>query len=348
MLGKNQAALVDGTTTKILQLGELDEKTRSALGIKSDQEGILVRKFGITESTKEDQDTGEVVSIISTEAVDREGDIILASGWRLSNYRKTPTVLFGHNYWELPIGKGRVRIDRENKTLIAATKYLDHEFAQDVRNADIAKVLGSSVGFIPIDYEPRTADDNDDSKGTSTGGRLGTRFKRQELLEYSKVPIPANPECVTLGLKALGGDQDALEELRKAVRDLAANRKTFLLRHTQQRNIDDPAPTDPPPAVKAEVTIDAPEGIQAILEEIREGISDLGAEIEEIRICASRAPGPGGRPPIIGPTNHPYNRETLEPGSAGASRQQVDLRRALERNRQVALRLKKTRGGEKA
>ena len=41
----------------------------------------------------------------SNEARDRDGDIILASGWELDNYKKNPVFLWAHDYTIPPIGR---------------------------------------------------------------------------------------------------------------------------------------------------------------------------------------------------------------------------------------------------
>src|SRR5712672_1326038 len=51
--------------------------------------------------------------IISTEVTDRAGEIVRQSGWDLTNYKNNPIVLWGHDYYSLPIG---VCVDTYNTT----------------------------------------------------------------------------------------------------------------------------------------------------------------------------------------------------------------------------------------
>lgn len=131
--------------------------------------------------------------VISTAAVDREGDILEPDGAELADYQKNPVVGYGHFRHEtLPIA-ATTSITREpGRGLRARWRWLEGDaFAERVRNAWEQGVLrAASVGFLPLDFEPRT------------DGR-GLRYTRWSLLEWSLVPIPANPEAVR-SLKALG------------------------------------------------------------------------------------------------------------------------------------------------
>ncbi len=42
--------------------------------------------------------------IVSTEMKDRANEIVRQSGWELQNYKNNPIVLWGHDYYSLPIG----------------------------------------------------------------------------------------------------------------------------------------------------------------------------------------------------------------------------------------------------
>jgi hypothetical protein len=49
-------------------------------------------------------DSGTFDVIISTEHTDRSGEIVKQSGWELANFKNNPIVLWGHDYYSLPIG----------------------------------------------------------------------------------------------------------------------------------------------------------------------------------------------------------------------------------------------------
>ena len=47
----------------------------------------------------------EMTFVISTDEVDRHGDIIVADGWRLDAYRRNPVVLWAHDYRRPVVGR---------------------------------------------------------------------------------------------------------------------------------------------------------------------------------------------------------------------------------------------------
>src|SRR5277367_471892 len=58
----------------------------------------------ITKAKKAKDDNGTFDVIISTEDTDRSGEIVKQNGWELTNYKNNPIVLWGHDYYSLPIG----------------------------------------------------------------------------------------------------------------------------------------------------------------------------------------------------------------------------------------------------
>lgn len=130
---------------------------------------------------------------ISTGAIDRENDTVAVDGWDLTNYRKSPTVLWAHDYSSLPIGRAESVLTR-NGQLVARMEFVPGEvygFAETVRQlVDGGFLKATSVGFRPQEWAFNET-------------RGGFDFKRQELLEFSIVPVPANPEAL-IGAKQAG------------------------------------------------------------------------------------------------------------------------------------------------
>lgn len=124
---------------------------------------------------------------ISTGAVDRDGDTLDPKGWVLDAYRRNPTVLFGHDYHSLPVAK-TIDIQATDRALIATAEFPPkgvYPFADQVY--DMLKhgfLNATSVGFQALEHEP------------ATDRKSGFNFRKQELLEYSIVPIPSNPEAL--------------------------------------------------------------------------------------------------------------------------------------------------------
>jgi len=131
----------------------------------------------------------------SDDTLDRYGEVILASGWQLENYRANPVIQNAHKYGDIiyTIGKA-LKTEVQGRELVQRW-----QFAVDINPmARIAYGLykggflnTSSVGFIPIKWENGTKDTP-----------WSRRYTEQELLEVSAVGIPANPNALVMGLKS--------------------------------------------------------------------------------------------------------------------------------------------------
>lgn len=171
-----------------------------------------VEKFQRFESrlVETSPDTRTVRYVLSTGASDRMNDTIAPGGWRLDNYRKNPVLLLNHDKRSLPIGRA-VSIGVQGDQLVGAYQFAS---ADDYPLADTVYRLvkggfmpGGSVGFMPIKYSF-----NEETNGID--------FIEQELLEFSAVTVPCNPEALTLSFgeaKDLGISLKAFDELRAAI-----------------------------------------------------------------------------------------------------------------------------------
>lgn len=171
-----------------------------------------------------DKAAGLIEAVVSTEAKDRDGDIIRASGWDLAHFLANPVLLASHNYGDLRAQIGHWESMKVvNRQLVGVAKYYvgeGNEQADWGFNLASKGMAAYSVGFIP---------DLDKAKELDNGGWLPSfEFKGQELLEVSHVSVPSNPEALQLAVgKELGG------LIHPAVRAVAA--------YTLQRdNTDDP------------------------------------------------------------------------------------------------------------
>ena len=141
-----------------------------------------LNKQFFTANIKQVSDTGIFEVIASTDVFDREGESINPEGWELENYKKNPVILWSHDVNALPIGKA-TSVHVEDGKLIIEGEFASKEanpMAHQVRllvEAGIQRAV--SVGFIPLD-------------------RDGDTITKQELLELSFVPVPANPEALAL------------------------------------------------------------------------------------------------------------------------------------------------------
>lgn len=130
-----------------------------------------------------------ITAYISTNSVDRMGEVLDPAGVDLTNYKKNPVVLWAHDYSQLPIGKA-LWTKRDGEGVISKVKFASHAFAQDVFQLYKEGIMKAfSVGFIPKDWV--------EGKSAKDPTRTYTKW---EMLEYSAVPVPANPDAVSLAI----------------------------------------------------------------------------------------------------------------------------------------------------
>lgn len=171
---------------------------------KAPSDKAILRKSFETSIEPGDVQTRTLRFTISTSGVDRDNDVVTAGGWDLKNYLKSPVVLWAHQYDQLPVGKAtNVRVDGDR--LKADVEFVDPEtypFAETV----FRMLKGGFLGGTSVGFRPKTFKFNEK--------RQGFDFAEQELLEFSVVPIPANPDAL-LDARAAGvlmdTDFDAIE-----------------------------------------------------------------------------------------------------------------------------------------
>jgi HK97 family phage prohead protease len=127
--------------------------------------------------------------VISTGAADRDNDTIDPAGWELSNFRRNPVVLLAHSRTALPVAKA-VEVGVEGQRLVATAEFATHGFAEEVYQLYLGGFLrATSVGFRALEWKRNEV-------------RGGIDFLRHELLEFSCVPIPANPQALVAAAAA--------------------------------------------------------------------------------------------------------------------------------------------------
>ena len=174
---------------KLFELFTEEAKTKFTAVIATDEFASFIQK------TAAATDSGTFRTIISTQSTDRQGDSVDQNLWDLENYLNNPIVLWAHDYSSLPIGM-TTKIEKQTiageTVLVAEGKFAPAEanpFAQQVRTLyDAGIVRATSVGFIP-----------------SSARMDGKSEQGNELLEFSFVPVPANPQALSLAqAKELG------------------------------------------------------------------------------------------------------------------------------------------------
>jgi hypothetical protein len=161
---------------------------------------------------------GSTPFVASTDASDRHGDVVEQGTWRLKNFRGNPVILHEHGGGMCAdttvVGRGIAKIatvgkaDEARRQLQIRVFWDDHESNRqgmlDAHQHRDGFRHAGSVGFRP---------------GKTISRRdlgHGSLFRHNELLEFSSVAIPANPQALQLNsLVASLGGLDGIKSLVK-------------------------------------------------------------------------------------------------------------------------------------
>lgn len=178
---------------------------RDVHGGEPPQKSKVVRKYYALPRSAGPDEEG---ILITTMDVDFEADRVFPEGADLGMYLRNPVVLWLHDAYGhtasagIPVGTTKSLEIIPGKGIRATgIDWLEgDEFADRVRNAWAqGKIRGASIGFLPIEARPNTH-----------GGYDHLRWK---LLEWSLVPIPANPTAI----RRVGGGAVVLATKRAGV-----------------------------------------------------------------------------------------------------------------------------------
>lgn len=144
--------------------------------------------------------------VASTESVDRMGDIV-RQNWKLTNFKANPVILWGHRPDMSDAIMGRSVMETVVTGSGGARLELAVEFARQEHNpqAEMKFLMyrdgflkAGSVGFNPL----KVTDVRDPEERRRLGlGPWGCVFEEAELLEFSLVAIPANPDAVIQSMR---------------------------------------------------------------------------------------------------------------------------------------------------
>jgi len=157
----------------------------------------LIRKiYHVTKEPADEDNTA--IAAISTGIVDRDKEVLLPNGMKFDNWIQRPSVMWAHDYRSFPLGKG-YWLKPGRKTIKAKWEWTPLENAQEARLLWENDFLGAaSVGFLPIKSHIPTSDDIKKHPEWADAQRI---YDEWELLEFSIVPVPANPEALALAIK---------------------------------------------------------------------------------------------------------------------------------------------------
>ena len=139
------------------------------------------------------------VSFITTDALDREGEVVLPGGGDWSTYNRVVT--FAHRYDQLPVGSNWWIRPRGNG-LVAKTHYPERpkdwaaapwlpSAVLHLMQQPVPTCTGKSIGFLPTNVRAATGDEIA-RRPELRGARVIDRWIG---VEYAVVPVPCNPDA---------------------------------------------------------------------------------------------------------------------------------------------------------
>lgn len=168
--------------------------------------GKMIRKAYDVVSKAIDLDEGIFEAMITTEAVDRGGDVVIAEGARIDNYLKNPVVMWAHDYQEPPVAKAlsiEVIPGLGIRSRFQFPQWNTNPQADIVRRLWAGGFLNAtSIGFIPITSEFMNAN------ADPLDWFEPRKYTEWEMLEFSIVPIPANQEALRLAVKQMAWNEE--------------------------------------------------------------------------------------------------------------------------------------------
>jgi HK97 family phage prohead protease len=258
---------------------------------EADDPSLALRKTLTPRGQVVDRDALTLRFTLSTESVDRDSDRVAVEGWQLDNYRRNPVVLWAHDHSQPPVARSQT-IGVEVDGLVAQARFTPKDlypfgymtfqlYAEGFLNA-------VSVGFRPLAW--RWSEEE--------GRERGIDFLHQELLEFSCVPVPANPDTLVRA-RAKGIDTaplvDWVAELLDGKRGegLVLPRKTLERLHRAARG-------------QAPVTYQMSRAAQDNL--VAENLQRIKAQSSAARAPSSPSGGPGDVADVGAPAETPTCR----------------------------------------
>lgn len=160
----------------------------------------IIRTKHLVETKGLDAETGIYSIRITSKVLDRSKDRVYPEGLQMANFLKNPVGMWLHDYMGhtpaagIPITKThRMVLDEDGWD--AQFEFLKGDlFVDRIKNAwDQGFLRTASIGFQPIEWEKN-------AEG-------GIDWMTGELLEWSLVPIPDNPDALRRMVKSLIGEE---------------------------------------------------------------------------------------------------------------------------------------------
>ncbi|HEX4794950.1 MAG TPA: hypothetical protein VH370_14210 [Humisphaera sp.] len=172
------------------------------------------------------------VSVITTDALDRDGEVVLPAGGDWNSYNRVVT--FAHRYDQLPVGSNWWIRARGN-ALVAKTHYPDRpkdwgdapwlpSAILHLMQQPVPTCTGKSIGFLPLNVRAPSSQEIE-QRPQIRGAKVIDRWVG---IEYAVVPVPCNPEAemqaVAKGIELGLIDQKTVELIHEAAGEIGVVR----------------------------------------------------------------------------------------------------------------------------
>lgn len=164
-----------------------------------------------------DEGSRTEISVITTSALDGDFEVVIPSGIRTTRYIDNPVILYCHDYHALPVGTCQwIKPIDEGLKAKSFYPYRPKDFKDEwfidtcyaLIQANVLK--GKSIGFVELSTHAPTPEEIDARPELAQCTKI---IDQCELLEYSVVAVPCNPDCNLLEKIAKQFPVDHLERL---------------------------------------------------------------------------------------------------------------------------------------
>lgn len=184
-------------------------------------------------------------AVASTDALDRDKEVLVPKGVQVENFMKNPVMLFIHQSKQLPVGK-ILKLEVNDSEIAMDFVFAPTDIGKELQGLYDGEFMSAfSVGFYPKNYifvEENTPKKLDITLQNGSKYSLDlTKYKEMpravitdwELLEVSPVPIPSNPEALLRrsmdeAIRKDGSNFLAKAKLEHKFNDLAKSIESFL------------------------------------------------------------------------------------------------------------------------
>lgn len=142
------------------------------------------------------------VATITTDSVDRDGEVVVPGGMNSRDYERNPVLLYEHDV-QKPIGKmlSMKRMDRAIESEFALAPRPDNHvgewFPDTVASLmEFGALNTMSIGFLGMESRPATKADTE-----KYGQGVRRVYGKWKLLEVSVVSVPANQDAIVTAVR---------------------------------------------------------------------------------------------------------------------------------------------------